>query len=161
MTSPTTTAPDSTTFAVSGKATVFSIQTAVVSGVITYTAVAELKTLDFSGSKNDSEDVTNFDSGSRFHEYVVTLADAGDCSIAGNYIGSDIGQAAFRAAFLSGAVISFQIVLPLQHGQTTTGEKWVFNGFVQELDNQVAFDKVLKFAAKVKVTGPIVVTTGS
>lgn len=156
-----TTAPDTTTFSVSGKGTVLSIQTAVVSGTITYTPVAELKTLDFSGSKNDSEEVTNFDSGSRYKEYVVTVADAGECGIAGNYIGGDVGQTAFRAAFGSGAVLSFQIVLPLQHGQTITGEKWVFAGFVAELDNSISYDKVLKFSAKVKVTGPIVVTAGS
>jgi hypothetical protein len=97
--------------------------------------VAELKTLDFSGSKNDSEDVTNFDSASRFKEYKVTLADAGDCSISGNYIGGDTGQQAFRAAFVSGAILSFEITLPFQNGQTTTGETWVFSAFVQELNN--------------------------
>jgi len=128
---------------------------------VTYTPVAELKTLDFSGSKNDIEDVSNFDSGSRFKEYISTMADAGDVSISGNYIAGDTGQGAFRGAFNSGAVLSFQILLPLQAGQTTTGEKWVFYGIVQELDNAIQFDKAITFSAKVKITGPINVTPGS
>lgn len=129
--------------------------------IVTYEPVAELKTLDFSGSKNDIEDVSNFDSASRFKEYIVTMADAGDCSISGNYIAGDTGQGLFRGAFTAGTVLSFQIVLPLQSGQTSFGEKWVFNGIVQELDNAISYDKALTFSAKLKVTGPIVVTPGA
>lgn len=222
-----TTAPDITTKAVSGKGTVFSIQTSsspltgtvttngtavtwvsgatfvtgsswdgqqiTINGVVytissvtdnhdlilttsagvqssavafsipslAYTQVAELKTLNFSGSKNDSEDVTNFDSNGRAKEYIVTLLDSGEISIAGNYIAGDTGQAAFRAAFSSGAVLSFKMVLPLQAGQTSVGETWVFNGFVEELDNDVQYDKALTFSSKVKITGLVNVTPGS
>jgi len=164
MSGTATTAPDLQSLAVSGKGTIFSIQTAVVAGsppTFTYTQVAEIKTLDFSGSKNDLEDVTNLDSLNRFKQYVATLADAGDCSISGNYITSDTGQTAFKAAFNSAAVLSFKIVLPLQAGQTTQGEAWTFLGIVSELDNTVQYDKVLQFTSKVKVTGPITVTPGS
>lgn len=157
-----TTAPDVRSLAVAGKGTVFSIQTSAA-GVtpIVYSPVAEIKTLDNTGSKNDLEEVTNFDSEGRFKEYIVTLADAGDLSIAGNYITSDAGQAAFRAAFNAGTVLSYTIVLPLQSGQSTSGEKWTFNGIVSELDNNVSYDKALTFSAKVKITGPITVTPGA
>jgi predicted secreted protein len=131
------------------------------SGPVIYTRVAELKSVDFSGSKNDLEDVTNFDSAGRFKQYIATLADAGDCSINGNYIASDVGQSAFRGAFSSAAVLSYEIVLPLQAGQTVVGETWVFLGILSELDNHVQYDKVLGFSAKVKVTGPITVILGS
>jgi predicted secreted protein len=156
-----TVAPDTTTKAVAGKGTAFSIQTANVSGTITYTGVAELKQLNFSGSKNDFVDVTNFDSASRFKEKIVTLADAGDVAIAGNYVSGDTGQAALRAAFVSGATLSFKIVLPLQSGQTTTGETWIFLAFVSELDNSVQYDKALEFSGKLTLTGPITVTPGT
>lgn len=156
-----TTAPDLKTLAVSGKGTTFGIQTSIVSSQPVYTNVAELKTLDFSGSKNDSEDVTNFNSAGRFKEFIPTLADAGDISISGNYIAGDTGQTAFRAAFASAAVLSFQITLPFQAGQTTQGETWVFTGFVSELDNTVQYDKVLSWTAKVKITGVVVVTLGT
>lgn len=126
-----------------------------------YTPVAELKTLDASGSKNDIEDVTNFDSAGRFREYIVTLGDSGDYSIAGNYITSDSGQNAFRGAFNAGTVQYYKVILPLQAGQTVAGETWTFKGLVMELDNTVAFDKALAFSAKLKITGPIVVALGS
>lgn len=129
--------------------------------VPTFTKVAELKTLDFSGSKNDTEDVTNFDSAGRAKEFVVTLLESGDIKIAGNYITSDVGQAAFRAAFQSGAKVSFQMVLPLQAGQTTQGETWSFIGAVTELDNSVSYDKVLAFSSTVKISGLISVVSGS
>lgn len=128
---------------------------------VTYTPVAELKTLDFSGSKNDTEDVTNFDSTGRAKEFIVTLLDSGEISVSGNYIAGDTGQAAFRSAFASGAKISFKMVLPLQAGQTVNGETWVFVGAVVELDNTVAYDKALQFSAKVKISGLITVTQGS
>lgn len=137
-------------------------QTAVAfSGPVTYTAVAELKTLDFSGSKNDVEDVTNFDSAGRAHEFEVTLLDSGEIKIAGNYITSDVGQAAFRAAFQSGVKLSFQMILPLQAGQTVAGETWIFIGAVTELDNTISYDKVLQFSSTVKISGLINVTPGS
>ena len=130
-------------------------------GPVTYTQVAEVKTLNFSGSKNDLEDVTSFDSEGRFKQYVATLADSGDCSINGNYITSDEGQGAFRAAFNDAPTLSFKIVLPLQAGQTVQGEQWVFNGIVSELDNGVQYDKIISFQSKVKCTGPITVIAGS
>jgi predicted secreted protein len=159
---PTTTAPDLKSLAIIGAGTQFSIQ---VSGTTTpvYAKVAELKTLDFSGSKNDTEDVTNFDSAGRAKEFVVTLLDMGEIKIAGNYIVTDTGQTAFRAAFNSGAKLSFEIQLPINvpAGQTTTGDLWVFIGAVTELDNTLSYDKAIQFSATVKVSGLITVTPGS
>jgi predicted secreted protein len=136
-------------------------QTGVNYSFPAYTPVAELKTLSASGSKNDIEDVTNFDSAGRFKEYIVTLADSGDYSIAGNYITSDNGQNAFRGAFNAGTVLSYKIILPLQAGQTTAGETWTFKGIVEELDNTVEYSKVISFQAKLKITGAINVVLGS
>jgi predicted secreted protein len=140
-------------------------QTAVnfTATLLTYTKVAELKTLDFSGSKNDTEDVTNFDSAGRAKEFVVTLLDMGEIKISGNYIVTDAGQTAFRAAFLSGLKLSFEIQLPINTnaGQTTSGDVWTFLGAVTELDNTFAYDKAITFSATVKVSGLIDVTPGS
>jgi predicted secreted protein len=126
-----------------------------------FVPVAELKTLNASGSKNDYEDATNFDSAGRFKEYVVTLADSGDYSIAGNYITSDAGQSLFRGAFNAGTVLYYKVQLPLQAGQSVAGEVWIFKAIVEELDNTVEYSKLLAFSSKIKITGAIAVTPGS
>lgn len=145
--------------AFTGKGTVFSIGTSIATP--TYTAVAELKTLAFSGSKNDTEDTTNFDSLGRAKEFAVTLLEAGEISIAGNYVAADAGQASFKAAFASGAVLPFKIVLPVAPGQVTSGDVMTFIGAVIEDNIDISYDKTLTFAAKVKISGLITYVSGA
>jgi predicted secreted protein len=152
-------ANDSISKAFTGKGTVFSIGTA--GSTPTYTAVAELKTFAFTGTKNDTEDVTNSDSAGRYREYLVTLADAGEISISGNYVASDTGQIAFSAAFESAARRPFKIQLPLAPGQTTLGDTITFLGYVIGDDLDIQYDKAVTFASKIKITGARTFTTGS
>jgi len=145
--------------AFTGKGTVFSIGTAGVTP--TYTGVSELKTFSFSGTKNDTEDVTNSDSAGRAREFLVTLLDSGEISVSGNYVASDAGQIAFRAAFNSGVILPFKIQLPLAPGQTTLGDLFTFLGLVTENALDLQFDKATSFAGKVKISGLITYTEGS
>jgi len=145
---------DATTKAFTGKGTIYSIGTSGTTP--TYTAVSELKTFAFSGTKNDTEDVTNSDSAGRAREFLVTLLDSGEISIAG-----DAGQVAMRAAFNSGAILSHKMVLPMSPAQTTSGDTFTFLGLVVENNLDVQFDKALTFAAKVKVSGVITYTAGT
>lgn len=151
--------PDTVSKAFTGKGTVFSIGTS--GETPTYTPVAELKTFSFSGTKNDTEDVTNSDSAGRAREFLVTLLDSGEVSISGNYVAADAGQTAFRAAFNTGVILPFKMVLPLAPAQTTTGDTITFNGLVTENDLDIQFDKAITFSAKVKISGVITVTTGT
>ena len=150
---------DATTKAFTGKGTIYSIGTSGTTP--TYTAVSELKTFAFSGTKNDTEDVTNSDSAGRAREFLVTLLDSGEISIAGNYVAGDAGQVAMRAAFNSGAILSHKMVLPMSPAQTTSGDTFTFLGLVVENNLDVQFDKALTFAAKVKVSGVITYTAGT
>jgi len=145
--------------AVSGAGTQFFIGTPVTTPV--YSPVAELKTFSVSGSKNDTEDITNADSTGRAKEYLITLLEAGTMAIAGNYIASDVGQGMFRGAFASGVTTPFKMILPLQNGQTTTGETWTFLGIVEENDINISYSTALSFSAKIKITGIITVVAGT
>lgn len=152
---------DGVSKAFTGKGTVFSIGT--VGDTPVYTPVAELKTFSFSGTKNDSEDITNSDSAGRYKEWLVTLADSGEISIAGNYVPADAGQIAFDSAFDSGLRYPFKIQLPINPnaGQTTVGDTISFLGFVTENDLDIDYSKAITFQSKIKITGPRTFTTGS
>jgi predicted secreted protein len=160
---PTTLAPvDGVSKAFSGKGTVLGIGPIVGStGTATFVPIAELKTFNFSGTKNDIEDVTNSDSAGRAREYLVTLLDSGDISVSGNYIAGDAGQTAFRAAFNLGSVNEWEIQLPKTPLQTTTGDLITFNGVVTENSLDIQFDKAVTFSGKIKVSGVITFVSGS
>jgi predicted secreted protein len=145
--------------AVSGKGTVFSIGTPITTPV--YTVIGELKTFSQSGGKNATEDVTNADSAGRATEFITTLLTSGEYSLGGNYVSSDAGQVMLRAAFNSGAVTPFKMVLPLQGTQTTTGETWTFSAVVTELDVTVSYDKATQFTAKLTISGLITIVSGT
>lgn len=150
---------DAISKAFTGKGTVYSIGTPITTPV--YTAVSELKTYSFSGSKNDTVDVTNSDSAGRTREKIVTLLDPGEISISGNYVAGDAGQIAFRAALNSGLTLPHKIVLPLAPTQTTTGDTFTFLGIVSENNLDLSFDKEVSFSAKVAITGVITYVQGS
>jgi predicted secreted protein len=145
--------------AFTGKGTVLSIGTAGATPV--YTSVSELKTYNFSGAKNDTEDITNSDSAGRAREFLVTLLDSGEISIAGNYVASDAGQVAFKAGFNSGLILPFKLQLPVAPGQTTSGDVMTFLGLITENDISLQFDKVISFAAKIKLSGIITYVSGT
>lgn len=151
--------PDSTSKAFTGKGTVFSIGS--TGETPTYTPISELKTFSFSGTKNDTEDVTNSDSAGRAKEFIVTLLDSGEISIGGNYIASDAGQTAMVAAFNSGAILPFKIVLPLAPGQTTSGDTFTFIGAITEHTVDISYDKAVTWSGKCKISGLITVVSGT
>lgn len=135
--------------------------TLTFTSAITYTSVSELKTFSFSGTKNDTVDVTNSDSAGRAHEFIVTLLDSGTIAIAGNYVGNDAGQMAVRAAFNAGTVLPYKIVLPMTASQVTNGDTLSFLALVEENDLDVQFDKEISFSIKCKISGVITYAAGS
>jgi hypothetical protein len=65
---------------VTGKGSTLSIATAG-SGTLTYTEVKQIKTTQYSGTKMDTEDITNMDSPGAFREYAPTLNDGGQLAV--------------------------------------------------------------------------------
>ena len=123
-----------------------------------FVAVGEIKTITQSGRQVATEDTTNMQSSAR--EFIPTLLDSGTWDISGNRIGTDAGQIAMEASFSGLKLHNFKIQLPVESGQTTTGDLFTFLALVQEVNYSVAVDKAQTFTAKLKVSGAITLTPG-
>ena len=140
--------------AMSGKGTVLAIGA-------TPTPIVEVKTFQFSGGKNDTEDVSNSDSPGRAKEFIVTLLDSGQLKCGGNYVGGDAGQLALRSAFQSGVLTPFNLTLPKTSTQQTTGDQFAFSAVVEESNVDVQYDKAITWSGSLKISGVITFTAGS
>jgi predicted secreted protein len=138
-----------------GKGSVFSIST----DGTTFTPVKQIKTIQFSGGKSDTEDITNMDSTGNYREYAPTLLDAGQASVSGVFDPLDPGQLMFAAAFTGQVLVHCKLQYPATQGQTT-GFLRTFAGWVTESNLDAQFDKTSTLAATIKVTGPFTDTAG-
>lgn len=137
--------PYTTSQAVAGRGTLLQVLQGSPLEMIT---VAELKTLQFSGSKYDLADVTNMQSGN-FKEWLPTLADSGDLSFSGNKIALDPTQEQLITYFNNATLVTFQIIVPGTPNYVT------FKGYVVELSADYPVDKEVTISGKIKITGEI------
>lgn len=140
------------TKALTGKGTILNIGSTPVE-------VGEIKSIKLSGRKNNTEDVTNMDSTQM--EFISTIADPGQWALEGNRVPGDAGQVAMEAAFSSGAITPFTIVLPKATGQVTSGDKYTFNALVMEVDYAFEPTKADSFSATLKVSGAMTFVPGA
>jgi hypothetical protein len=145
----------------SGRGTQISIGT-VAGGVTTWTPIGECKSAPLEGAKFKTVDVTNFDSGLD-DEFITTTRDPGESTFEGNRNSSDAGQVLVTAAYQSGLIVPFKVVLPINTaaGQTTQGDVFTFNALVLSTDFPVSVEGAITFKVGVKKTGPTVLTVGS
>lgn len=131
-------------------------------GAETFTPIGEVKTTGISGVQFDQEEVSNMDSGV-YKEYLATMIDPGTLDLSGNRISTDAGQQAVEAAFLTGLKYDWKMVLPInkQAGQTTTGDTFVFSGFVKSRDIPVDITKAIAWTVKLQLSGAPIYTQGS
>lgn len=113
-----------------------------------FNQIAEVQTVQFTGSKVDLVDVTNMQSPSAYREYLATLKDAGELQFTANFIPGDTTQVSLQAAFDSRAVQHWMVVLPSALGE------FDFDGVVTAIDHDLNYDKEAKLTCKVKITGP-------
>jgi hypothetical protein len=136
-----------------GKGTTLSIGSTPV-------LVGEIMKLGQQGRKNQTVSTTNLQSSSE--EFIGTIPDQGTWQLEGNRVGNDAGQVAMEAAFASGAVTPFVVQLPKTPAQTTTGDKYTFNGIVEDLNyDGMAPKTTISFKATLKVSGPITFAAGT
>jgi len=114
----------------------------------TYTTIAELKTIQFSGLKYDLADVSNMDGGN-FREWLPTLADSGEISFNGNLIPGDASQTSLINLFNTAALTAWKVVLPSALGTFS------FNAYVSGIDRDLTVDKEGTISGKLKITGAI------
>jgi len=129
--------------------------------VLTFTPIAEIQTIQRSGSKSDLVDVTNMQSTGGYREFLATLRDAGDVSFSGNYIPNDASQQALQTLFDGATLVACKIVLPPAGTYTVSLGTWTFNAYVQSNDYDLPHDKEGKISGKLKITGKPTFTAGS
>lgn len=144
-----------------GKGTILSMGPAS-----TYTAVGQIKTIQFNGQKWSFDDITNLNSPAVgpgvLEEALPAKLAPGELAVAGIFLPNDAGQEALNTAFQAGTLENFKVQLPMGPGQTTAGNLYAFSGYVQEFPApDVQFDKVVNFKVTIKLTTVITLTQGS
>lgn len=129
---------------------------------VAYTELAEVKTIAISGAKYDLADVTNMQS-SNFREWLPTLADNGELSLAGNYIPNDTTQSDLLGFFNNATLVTWKIVLPAapQQNFATSLGTLTFKAYVSSRDINIPVDKEASVSIKLKITGQVTWTPGS
>ena len=149
-----------------GKGAVLTVSSG--GGAPTWTAVAQLKTLQFAGQKINFDDITNMDSPALgtslipLKESIPGTADPGTVALAGIFLPSDAGYGMLEAAYLTQAQTDFKIQLPKGPNQTVAGNLYAFSGYVVDQPNpDVQFDKTLTWKTTIQLNTGITVTLGS
>lgn len=127
---------------------------------VSYTVLAEIKTIAQSGMKADLADVTNMQS-SNFREWLPTLNDSGEIAFTGNLLPNDASGADMLGFFNNQTKVTYQIVLPPTSAHPTSEGTYTFQAYVSSIDRNVAVDKEATIAGKLKITGTIAFTPGS
>ena len=127
---------------------------------VAYNQLNEVKTIGFSGAKYDVEDVTNMNS-SNFKEWLPTLADSGDLSIAGNMIPNDQSEIDVMGFFNAATLVQWEIVLPAGQGFSTSEGTFSFAAYVVSVDRTIPVEKAANISMKLKITGQVSFTPGS
>ena len=115
---------------------------------VTYTAVANVKTMTaFDGSASEI-DKTNLASSAK--EFALGLIDPGHVTFDLDQDNSDGGQQALRTAQTAGTIQNFKVILP--SGTTPTAS---FTGYVKKITSQLGVDQVVKSSVEIRISGPI------
>lgn len=114
----------------------------------TFEQVAEVKKIQFSGTKYDLADVTNMQS-TPFREWLPTLADSGELAFEANMIPGDASQQHVLNYFNNATLLPVQVVLPNGLGV------FAFNGYVTSFERDLPIDKEAMITGKIKITGQI------
>jgi hypothetical protein len=125
------------------------------------TLVLGVKTVQWSGIKVTTEEISDFASASGGREFLATLIDLGEFAISGNRIPLDAGQVLMWTTLNARLPATFTAQNPPIGTQVTTGDKWVFSGILTEITQDNQFDKAVTFSAKIKVSGLVTLTAGS
>src|SRR5579875_2472827 len=106
---------------------------ATATGSPTYTPIAEITSVAFSGAKRTVLQTTNMQSGG-IAEKLDSIADFGNIKLTMNRVTNDAGQIALGAAFAAGGKYLFEIQEPVnpEIGQTTTGNLYTITAIISE-----------------------------
>lgn len=111
-------------------------------------AISDLSSIGSPSITQDEIDVTTLDSEGEYREFIAGFKDAGEVSISGFFVPSDVGQAALYAALESSEIQTFEIIYP-----PGLGASWSFEGFVSAYNVNTELEDAIGFDATIRVSG--------
>lgn len=124
-----------------------------------WSSIAEVKAIAVPTVNTDYQDATSLDSPNGFREYVPGLKDAGEISIPAGYTTAIYTAAAGYQAAQN--LLYFRTTLPLEEGQSTTGDVFAYRGYVTPQLEQNAAGDIIAMTLSVRTSGDVTFTAGS
>src|SRR5579884_2651330 len=113
----------------------------------TFTTVTQVKDVDFTGSKVDTQDITTADNTDGTRRFVDTLFDAGECTATIFWNPNDVTHQQLESAFLARGTHNFKRINPGGFGTRS------FAGIIVSIDRKEAIDKPTEATVKIKLNG--------
>jgi predicted secreted protein len=119
-----------------------------------YTNIAQLKKVNFSGFKAEFDDITNLDSPTIFKEWLKTVVDGDTITFDGVLNPAD----PTTQTLLSNISTAGSSALFFWKLSTTDGSTFVFTAYVQDFKFGVEYNKAMTFSGTLKIVGNISAT---
>jgi hypothetical protein len=120
---------------------------ATVASPTTFTTLAGVNTITFSGDKVATEKTTTMASEGGVDTFISSTQDPGSADIKGLFLPGDASQVALEAIRLAGQAV------PMKATYGTTNS-CTFTGIVESLTPSIPLDKPSTLDIKIKITGP-------
>jgi hypothetical protein len=115
-----------------------------------FTTINQVISVDFSGSKVDTQDITSADNTDGVRRFKDQLFDPGDFTAQILWNPQDATHQQLQAAFLAKGSHNFKRINPSGLGTRS------FTGIITALDIKQALDKAAEATVKIKLSGPYV-----
>ncbi|RJE88625.1 histidine kinase [Paenibacillus sp. 1011MAR3C5] len=110
--------------------------------------ISDLSSISSPSVTREEIDVTTLDSEDEYREFIGGFKDAGEVSVSGFFVPTNVGQAAMYAALETGDVQQFQIIYPAR-----LGASWSFEGIITNYNVTAELEGALEFEATIRVSG--------
>ena len=128
-------------------------------GGTTFTTIPEVKGLVVPEVQIEYQDATSLDSTGGFREYVAGLKDAGEISIPCGYTSAAYEEAeGYRS---NGTLVYFKTELPMESGQSTSGDTFEFTGYVSPALETNDIGDIIAMNLNIRTSGNVTFTKGS
>jgi predicted secreted protein len=119
-----------------------------------YTNIAQLKKVNFSGLKAEFDDITNLDSPTIFKEYMKTVVDGDTVTFDGVLNPADpTSQSLLTNIGTAGSAALYYWRITLTNGSTL-----IFQGYVQDFKFGAEYNKAITFSGTIKIVGNVTAT---
>jgi hypothetical protein len=124
-----------------------SFEFATVASPSTFTTMAGVQAIAFSGDKVATEKNTTMSTVSGVDTFNSSTQDPGSCDVKGLFLPGDVTQVALEAIRLSGAAVAMKAI----YG---TSNSCSFTGIVESFTVSLPLEKNATFDLKIKISGP-------